>query len=226
MTSGKFTSINARQIKAARALLDWSQEDLAGASGLSIATIRKIESGALSPRDKTMGAIVSALEEANIEFTDSTGVRLRSDVVTVIEGGSCFARLLDEIFYSLKGNPGEVLFMNADGGRDTEAEIAGHLRLKKAGVRYRILVEEGNTYLHFPMREFRWVPSKYFRYNVLAVFQDKVAICVYEKSINAPMNKVYIIHNCYLADAMKGSFDFLWDNCRKPTLTTAPQVFE
>lgn len=45
----------ARQIKAARALLDWSQEDLAIRAALSIATIRKIESGALSPRDKTMG---------------------------------------------------------------------------------------------------------------------------------------------------------------------------
>jgi len=46
-------NINARQIKAARALLDWSQENLASASGLSIATIRKIESGHISPRDKT-----------------------------------------------------------------------------------------------------------------------------------------------------------------------------
>jgi transcriptional regulator with XRE-family HTH domain len=51
------STINARQIKAARALLDWSQEDLANTSGLSIATIRKIESGHISPRGKTINSI-------------------------------------------------------------------------------------------------------------------------------------------------------------------------
>ncbi len=222
----KHAVISSRQIKAARALLDWSQEDLASSSGLSIATIRKIESGALSPRDKTMGAIVSALEEANIEFTDSTGVRLKDQNVTVIEGDDCFLRLVDEIYYAMSAKGGEVLFVNGDDSKMSDAEWDAFIRLRKAGIRFRVLVKEGNTNLHLPLDEYRWVPSKFYRYNVLGIFQNKVAISVYGKNTDVDMQKALIIGSDALAECMRGLFEFMWENCRKPTLTTAPQVFE
>jgi len=40
-------TLKARQIKAARALLDWSQEKLAEAAGLSVAMVRKLELGSI-----------------------------------------------------------------------------------------------------------------------------------------------------------------------------------
>lgn len=49
--------INSTQIRAARAVPNWSQNDLAQASKLSIATVRKIELGLISPRYFTMDAI-------------------------------------------------------------------------------------------------------------------------------------------------------------------------
>ena len=78
--------INARQIKAARALLDWSQEHLAEACGLSIATIRKIEAGHISPRASTMGGIQRAFEGAGLEFIDPNGVRERPEEIRIYEG--------------------------------------------------------------------------------------------------------------------------------------------
>jgi transcriptional regulator with XRE-family HTH domain len=72
--------ISIRQIKAARALLDWSQERLAEASGVSIPTVRRLEAadGELGGREDTAGKIVAALQAARIEFTngDQPGVRL------------------------------------------------------------------------------------------------------------------------------------------------------
>lgn len=226
MPISKRNAINARQIKAARALLDWSQEDLASASGLSIATIRKIESGALSPRDKTMGAIVSALEEANIEFTDSTGVRLNTHEMSVIDNGECFLRLLETIFHEMKGRNGEVLFMNSDSSRMDSAEWEVMLRIRADGVKVRLLTYEGNTKLNLPLDEYRWVPKSFYRYNVLTIYRDKVAISVYRKHTDKNMDRVIIIKNEALAESLRNSFNFMWDNCRKPTLTTAPQVFE
>jgi transcriptional regulator with XRE-family HTH domain len=73
--------ISIRQIKAARSLLDWSQERLAEASGVSIPTVRRLEAadGELGGRENTAGKIVAALEFAGVEFTngDQPGVRVR-----------------------------------------------------------------------------------------------------------------------------------------------------
>lgn len=76
--------ISIRQVKAARALLSWSQDDLAAASGVSVPTIARLESadGPLGGRASTASAIRQALEDAGIEFTGhigaALGVRLRS----------------------------------------------------------------------------------------------------------------------------------------------------
>src|ERR1700677_4007933 len=64
--------ISIRQIKAARALLGWSQEDLASKSGVSYPTIARLESadGELGGRDDTAAKIISAIEAAGVEFTN------------------------------------------------------------------------------------------------------------------------------------------------------------
>jgi transcriptional regulator with XRE-family HTH domain len=74
----------AGQIRAARALLDWSQQHLADESGVSLATIRRIESDRGPDRSTAPNrdAIQRALEKGGVIFTakDSgggAGVRLK-----------------------------------------------------------------------------------------------------------------------------------------------------
>ncbi len=72
--------VSIRQVKAARALLGWSQKDLAEASGVSEPTIKRLEAsgGELGGRQATADAIRTVLEAAGVEFTDgdAPGVRL------------------------------------------------------------------------------------------------------------------------------------------------------
>ncbi len=74
--------VSIRQVKAARALLNWSQTQLAAASGVSIPTIKRLEAedGNLGGRDDTAAKIRDALRGAGIEFTNENGmgVRLRN----------------------------------------------------------------------------------------------------------------------------------------------------
>jgi transcriptional regulator with XRE-family HTH domain len=67
--------VSIRQVKAARSLLAWSQEDLATAAGISIPTIKRLEAqdGPLRGRDETAISIRSALEAAGVEFIDENG---------------------------------------------------------------------------------------------------------------------------------------------------------
>ena len=75
--------ITIRQIKAARALLGWSQAHLARFSSISEPTIARLETidGPLGGRPETAEKIKLALEKAGIEFIQENGggpgVRLR-----------------------------------------------------------------------------------------------------------------------------------------------------
>jgi predicted transcriptional regulator len=68
-------SISVRQMKAARALLAWSQGDLATASGISAPTIARLEAedGPVGGRAETGAALVAALEKAGVEFIRENG---------------------------------------------------------------------------------------------------------------------------------------------------------
>lgn len=67
--------VSIEQVKAARALLRWSQVDLADKSGISIPTIKRLEAatGAIGGRNDTAQAIRTALEAAGVEFIAENG---------------------------------------------------------------------------------------------------------------------------------------------------------
>ena len=83
MTSESIRKVSIRQLKAARALVGWSQERLAEVAEVSIPTIKRLEAqeGPLGGRSETGRKIRLALEAAGIEFIDENGggpgVRLR-----------------------------------------------------------------------------------------------------------------------------------------------------
>jgi transcriptional regulator with XRE-family HTH domain len=68
------------QIKAARALLDWTQPDLAKAAGVGLATVKRFEAGGTTPIPVVRAAIILALEKAGIVFEKDgkfVGVKLK-----------------------------------------------------------------------------------------------------------------------------------------------------
>lgn len=73
--------VTGRQIAAARALVDMSQEALASRANISVPTLRRMEAsdGAAAGLPNNVGAVRAVLERAGIEFTNGgePGVRLR-----------------------------------------------------------------------------------------------------------------------------------------------------
>ena len=73
--------ITARQIRAARALLGWSQQTLADRAVISLNALVRLESGRADTRISTLNAVQTALVRAGIEFLPAAakgeGVRLR-----------------------------------------------------------------------------------------------------------------------------------------------------
>jgi predicted transcriptional regulator len=68
--------ISVRQMKAARSLLDWSQKDLADASGVSEPVVKRIEAAdadEIGGRANTAEKIIAALEKGGVEFIPENG---------------------------------------------------------------------------------------------------------------------------------------------------------
>jgi transcriptional regulator with XRE-family HTH domain len=74
--------VTSGQCRAARGLLDWSQQDLASQAGVGIVTVRQVEAGVTEPRRSTLAVVRQAFERAGVEFIDENGggpgVRLRN----------------------------------------------------------------------------------------------------------------------------------------------------
>ena len=68
-------SLTSEQVRAARALLRWEQRDLAGASEVSLPTIKRLEAkpGPLGAHAPTVAALTRALEAAGVECIPENG---------------------------------------------------------------------------------------------------------------------------------------------------------
>ncbi|KQW62673.1 MULTISPECIES: helix-turn-helix transcriptional regulator [unclassified Ensifer] len=66
--------LQANQIRAARALLSWSQGQLVEKTGLSLTTIRRMEDDKIGPERSSAGNVASVmkvLEDAGILFLET-----------------------------------------------------------------------------------------------------------------------------------------------------------
>jgi transcriptional regulator with XRE-family HTH domain len=84
LTHGRM--LTPAQLRAARALLDWSREDLAAKSGIAAETVKGFELRGTDPKLSTLNAWRRALEVGGVVFIDPNpmggdergpGVRLR-----------------------------------------------------------------------------------------------------------------------------------------------------
>ena len=73
--------ITAAQCRAARGLLQWSQQKLAKEAGVGVVTVIQLENEVGQPRRATVQVLRNAFEAAGVEFIDENGggpgVRLR-----------------------------------------------------------------------------------------------------------------------------------------------------
>lgn len=65
--------MTSAQCRAARALIEMEQSDLAEASGMTRNTVINFEKGERTPRASTVAAIRAALEAAGVEFIKENG---------------------------------------------------------------------------------------------------------------------------------------------------------
>ncbi|NCC22730.1 MAG: XRE family transcriptional regulator [Alphaproteobacteria bacterium] len=219
--------ISVQQIRAARALLEWRQEDLAERSGLSLAAINKFERGLVSPRKFTMDILRQTFEREGVEFTEGPGVRLTDSIFSVQNyiGKEAPIQLLDDIFNTLKDTGGEVLLSGIDermfGGYKDYVQF--HLeRVRAKNITPRALLCEGDRnvlpYLDIE-KTYRWIPKSLFTQLLYYVYADKFALVLWGRPI-----RITIVRNRVVAETFRRQFEMNWKNGKVPVFAGSQDV--
>lgn len=213
--------ITPEQIRAARAILKWGQNDLAAASDVSVPSIANIETERQKPHDTTLRKIHDALHAAGVEFIEG-GVRRTQNLIRIYEGDDCYLRLMDDAFLALSKEKGEILLSGADERRSTPEVTEKTRAMRRSGIRMRFLVQDKNTFLMGPPDEYRWLDdSLYVDGDVKVIFADTVAyLMTWHGTPRAVM-----INDKTITEENRRIFNFLWNISRKPTHTTATESY-
>ncbi|MBI1274243.1 MAG: helix-turn-helix domain-containing protein [Alphaproteobacteria bacterium] len=211
--------INGRQIRAARALLDWDAEDLAAKTGLSRDTIFNIEKGAVQARGATIEKIVSAFSLCGIEFTDYQGVRLKPTGVTIFDGPEKFDEFYSFLFEHLNKYGGEVCLSVVDENllskyrKDPSLHYRRMKELCDSGTveSFRILANKSKFTPTFST--YKWQPGPALSPTAFYAFGDCLALISF---VHNPPPYVVVLQSAPLAEAYRQAFNIAWDVAMAP----------
>lgn len=189
-------------IRAARALLDWTREQLAQKTGLSPVTIANLESGKTeSPNPRTYEAIEKVFLDSGVVFT-AKGVEQEQTWIREVSGENFFLDILDDIYTTMLEKGGEVLSTGVDDRLNTP-EISQRLKkLSDAGIKNRDIIEENNTYILGPISHYKWIPKDFFKNYVKKIYGDKIFLDFGGRGI--------LIRHDKLADVERNQFNLIW----------------
>lgn len=206
--------LSIRQIRAARALLDWTQRDLAKACKISVTAMNNLDRGLTQPRPSTLKKIADVLEAEGVEFTEGEGVRLNQEVfrLEVFEGKDAFDRYSRRLIDVLRTTKTKSINM-----LENEMLLIGMLRkqlywfyamTRKLGIHEKVMLVEGTTTYYGPPEcvEYRCVPKNLTSAVGISIFGDYTAQFL--------PKKVILIQSASLADAYRNQLEQFWASAK------------
>lgn len=209
------TMITVPQIKAARGLLDWSQNDLAERTNLTQRTITGIETGKARPSFASLKLIESAFEEGGIEFIED-GVRYKKGYLTVIKGDDFGDRFVDYIYSILEKSDIKEVLLNGINQEHLPPEARAKVveytkKIEALGVTERFLVPETMEvqFMTGKVSQYRGLPWDYFSDTTPTfIFGDYTAVMMFD------IHEVWIVKNRPYALFQRKQYELLWQTAK------------
>ena len=208
--------ITIDQCRGARGLLDWTQQDLADASGLSKTAINNFEKSHSDIKAESLRAIRFAFESADIEFIDNVGVTRKTENCKNLSGPNALNELIDDIHLTLsQRTEDEILISFVEqslAGRITTSKLFKHIEfIKDNKIKQRVLCYDGSKQVLSPTDECRWLPEETKNIGTTTfIYSDKVAIETWDKS----MIIIGRYKNLYTSE--RDRFEQLWQSAVIP----------
>jgi DNA-binding XRE family transcriptional regulator len=213
------------QLRAARALLNWSRSELASNAGVSEQTIHRLENGLNEPEVKTQIVLRRSLERAGIEFQGLDGVRSKSEDVQLLNGTEGLSQFFDDVYEHVRKFGGLIrqIGINEDiftkhMGDCSQIHIDRMSALAKENPRLpkqRAIVQENDyNFDCAAYTTYRWYPKKQFSCVPFYVYGGTLGIMNFQ---NDQSIKIINIRSTPIAEAYNIQFDDIWERSRIPT---------
>ena len=204
------------QMRAARALLDWSQSDLADKAGLSQTGIARIENGTNQPNSSTLEKIGAAFDAADVEFIDDSGVKKRTSEIKTVSGSEGFKQLMNDVYDAAKAGDTNICLFNGIPaefkkwlGEEWYQMHADRMEALNTGMALKIIVEEGEKALIANnFAEYRWFPHNLFNEKTFYAYGTKLAFMDFDNDDVT----IRIMEQSEFSESFRVLFNIAWDN--------------
>lgn len=202
--------IDAIQLRAARAMLDWKTSDLAEMSGVALNAINKIERSKVLGRRDTMEKLQKVFEGAGLEFLPDSGVRMKNRIVITYAGEDCFKNLMVDVYETLQSTGGEFLVAHLEEGLAKQSLNEDFMseqiqKRKEANISCRMLVRADDPNLVPPYDTYRAIPDEFFSPYPFCMYGSKLALVSWK-----PSPQVIIIDDERFAESARKLFEIAW----------------
>ncbi len=198
MQKSKVMLIAPAQIRAARALLDWTIATLAEKVGGAPTTISAIENGRSAGSLELLKSIHLAFSAEGVDFPDGGVVPRRVSSYLL----DSYMDLLDDISRSMPEG-GEVLKHCVDDRRSSPEVVEEVSQMRRAGIRERLTISEENSFISGDPKDYRQIPAGYFTSSeVMIIYLNKVAFFIEGKAL--------VIVSESLAKVFRDQFEYWW----------------
>jgi len=209
--------ITARQIRAARGLLEWSGDDLANKADITRGQLSKIESDLVQAQERTLLSIADVFDKHGVEFTEGDGVKLRQQDVRVFSGKTGYRQFLDHIYITLK-NGGRIRQFNMSDSKtaafNDEYLQAHYMRMGQVdNLDAKVLTADGDTNFQTDYCTYRWMSKDDADLAPFYLYGDYYMIPMYESSHKRDWIS---IRSKLLVERYTKQFDRFWEKASVP----------
>jgi transcriptional regulator with XRE-family HTH domain len=220
--------ISPSQLRAARALLNWSRAELSKYSGISEPTIHRFENGMNEPETRTANKLLEVFDMHGVEFSDHQGVRFKPSNIDIYEGVDLFNDFYEFLYEHLRQFGGDVcvsfydetMLWHYDEILYERVPLDPYRHMKrmkklydqKKLLSFRILT----TISYFKLFGYavrRWLPDQPAAPTGFYAFGDCLALMSFV-DINSP--HIVVIRSAPLAEGYRQGFNVAWQLGQKP----------
>jgi len=206
--------ITGKQCRAARALLNMTQNELAEAvknpARSAILTFEAEEKAS----KHTIDTLSNYFGSQGIEFLPNDGVSFKPDT-KVYKGTEGFRLFMDDVFEVVSTVGGQIRLHNAKPdnwikwlGADWYAMHRERMKPFQKNIEFRVTAVMGETnFIGNTHSEYRWLPEEMFTQQSFYVYGDRLALM----SFSEEDVEIYVVRKEEFAESFRALFDVTWE---------------
>jgi transcriptional regulator with XRE-family HTH domain len=212
--------LSNKQIKAARAMLDWSRAELSAKSGVSEPNIVRLEAGG-DGRSDTFKKISDAFETHGIVFTVNGGIEPLRPELRTYQTSDGLQKFLDDVYNEVQKHGGDIIITGVDEKQFSDAidKEFGEMHVKRMSklknYTMRCLIEDGDTnFIASDYCQYKWTRSEQFRSVPFYIYGNRIAFIQFDVPVDAPL--IVVLESKAITDAFRAQFEGMWKNAKTP----------